>query len=68
MNPPLRTEEDRLAIIQGLVDGTIDIIATDHAPHSTAERKNRLPVRLAASSDWKLLLDLELQLWFGKGI
>ena len=33
MNPPLREEEDRLAIIRGLVDGTIDIIATDHAPH-----------------------------------
>ncbi len=39
MNPPLRTEEDRLAIIQGLVDGTIDIIATDHAPHSAAEKE-----------------------------
>ena len=34
MNPPLRTEKDRLAIIQGLCDGTIDIIATDHAPHN----------------------------------
>ena len=40
MNPPLREEADRLAIIQGLVDGTIDIIATDHAPH-TAEEKAR---------------------------
>ena len=40
MNPPLRTEEDRLAIIEGLKDGTIDLIATDHAPHS-AEEKNR---------------------------
>ncbi len=35
MNPPLRTEEDRLAIIQGLKDGTIDVIATDHAPHES---------------------------------
>ncbi|MDR0879248.1 MAG: dihydroorotase [Clostridioides sp.] len=40
MNPPLRTEEDRLKIIKGLQDGTIDIIATDHAPHSQ-EEKNR---------------------------
>ena len=40
MNPPLRTEEDRQAIIAGLKDGTIDIIATDHAPHSR-EEKNR---------------------------
>ena len=40
MNPPLRTEEDRMKIIEGLKDGTIDIIATDHAPHSI-EEKNR---------------------------
>jgi dihydroorotase len=33
MNPPLRTEKDRLAVIEGLSDGTIDVIATDHAPH-----------------------------------
>lgn len=38
MNPPLRTEEDRKAIIQGLVDGAIDLIATDHAPHSVEEK------------------------------
>ena len=38
MNPPLRTEEDRRAIIEGLIDGTIDCIATDHAPHSTEEK------------------------------
>lgn len=42
MNPPLRTEEDRLAVIQGLVDGTIDIIATDHAPHSKEEKDRPL--------------------------
>lgn len=38
MNPPLRTEEDRQAVIEGLRDGTIDIIATDHAPHSWEEK------------------------------
>jgi dihydroorotase len=38
MNPPLRTEEDRVAICQGLADGTIDAIATDHAPHSIIEK------------------------------
>ena len=38
MNPPLRTEEDRQAIIAGLKDNTIDLIATDHAPHSTEEK------------------------------
>ena len=40
MNPPLRSKEDRLALIQGIQDGTIDMIATDHAPHS-AEEKGR---------------------------
>lgn len=38
MNPPLRTEQDRQAIIEGLKDNTIDIIATDHAPHSAEEK------------------------------
>lgn len=39
MNPPLRTEKDRLAIIDGLADGTLDVIATDHAPHSDLEKE-----------------------------
>ena len=38
MNPPLREEADRLAVIEGLMDGTIDAIATDHAPHSPEEK------------------------------
>lgn len=42
MNPPLRTEEDRQAIIAGLKDGTIDLIATDHAPHSAQEKAKPL--------------------------
>lgn len=42
MNPPLRTEEDRLAIIEGLKDGTIDMIVTDHAPHSAEEKAKPL--------------------------
>ena len=40
MNPPIRAEEDRQALIAGLLDGTVDMIATDHAPHS-AEEKSR---------------------------
>ena len=40
MNPPIRSEQDRMALIQGIKDGTIDIIATDHAPH-TAEQKGK---------------------------
>ena len=42
MNPPLRTETDRLAIIEGLKDGTLDAIATDHAPHTIEEKSNFL--------------------------
>ncbi|MCD8069227.1 MAG: dihydroorotase [Lachnospiraceae bacterium] len=42
MNPPLRTMADRLAIVEGLVDGTIDLIATDHAPHSVQEKAGPL--------------------------
>ncbi len=39
VNPPLRTERDRMAVIHGLMDGTIDIIATDHAPHASYEKE-----------------------------
>ncbi len=42
MNPPLRSEADRQAIIRGLADGTIDLIATDHAPHSAEEKARPL--------------------------
>ncbi|OGY41671.1 MAG: hypothetical protein A2Y67_03910 [Candidatus Buchananbacteria bacterium RBG_13_39_9] len=43
MNPPLRGESDRRAIIKGLVDGTIDVIATDHAPHTDEEKNSDNP-------------------------
>ncbi len=42
MNPPLRSEKDRLALIEGICDGTIDMIATDHAPHSFEEKSRGL--------------------------
>lgn len=42
MNPPLREEADRAAIVEGLRDGTIDIIATDHAPHSREEKEKAI--------------------------
>jgi len=44
MNPPLRTEEDRQAIIEGLADGTLDVIATDHAPHGSLEKDVEFPL------------------------
>ncbi|HAN21924.1 MAG: dihydroorotase [Clostridiales bacterium GWF2_36_10] len=42
MNPPLRTAEDKKALVEGIKDGTIDIIATDHAPHSAEEKSKGL--------------------------
>ena len=42
MNPPLRSREDRDALVQGICDGTIDMIATDHAPHSAEEKSKGL--------------------------
>ena len=42
MNPPLRSEEDRQALLAGILDGTIDMIATDHAPHSAEEKSKGL--------------------------
>ena len=59
MNPPLRTERDRMAVIEGLMDGTIDMIATDHAPHSAEEKS--LPLTEAPSG----ILGLETALALG---
>ena len=59
MNPPLRTEKDRRQIIAGLADGTIDLIATDHAPHS-AEEKSK-PITEAPSG----IIGLETSLALG---
>ena len=60
MNPPLRTEADRLSIIEGLKDGTIDLIATDHAPHSAQEKATE-PMHKAPSG----IIGLETSLGLG---
>ncbi len=59
MNPPLREETDRLAIIEGLADGTIEMIATDHAPHSKEEKER--PITQAPSG----IIGLETSLALG---
>lgn len=59
MNPPLREETDRLAVIEGLKDGTIDLIATDHAPHSREEKEK--PITEAPSG----IIGLETALSLG---
>ncbi len=70
MNPPLRTHEDVLGVIEGLADGTIDAIATDHAPHAPEEKswpiaeapfgivglETALPLALALTADGRLSL------------
>lgn len=43
VNPPLRSEEDRVALIEGIVDGTVDVISTDHAPHTREDKVNGAP-------------------------
>jgi dihydroorotase len=67
MNPPLRAERDRLAVIEGLRDGTIDAIATDHAPHD--EESKRVPLASAAYGivGLETMLPLSLNLYH-KGI
>ncbi len=42
MNPPIRSERDRLALLEGILDGTVDMIVTDHAPHSPEEKSRGL--------------------------
>lgn len=63
MNPPLRAEKDRLAIIEGLKDGTIDAIATDHAPHDVESK--RVPLSQAAFGivGLETMLPLSLELY-----
>ena len=59
MNPPLRTEKDRQMIIEGIKDGTIDMIVTDHAPHSAEEKAK--PLEQAPSG----IIGLETSLGLG---
>ncbi len=67
MNPPLRTEADRLAIIKGLQDGTIDIIATDHAPHSKADKEKNIQEAPSGIIGLETALSLGIRELVGKG-
>jgi dihydroorotase len=62
MNPPLRTGDDRTAIIEGLRDGTIDVIATDHAPHSTLEKDREFELAANGIIGLETALPLSLEL------
>ena len=63
MNPPLRTEQDRRAIIEGLCDGTIDVIASDHAPHSLLEKDLEFDRAAFGIVGLETSLALSLKLW-----
>jgi len=62
MNPPLRSETDREAVLQGLADGTLDVIATDHAPHSDAEKAADFPQAPNGITGLETSLPLSLKL------
>jgi len=67
MKPPLRTEEDRKALIDGLKDGTIDVIATDHAPHSIEEKETEYDVAPFGVVGLETAVGLVLTHLVGKG-
>lgn len=60
VNPPLRTEEDRQALLQALSAGEIDFIGTDHAPHAMAEKMSDVPPSGIAGIEWLVPLMLNL--------
>jgi dihydroorotase len=66
MNPPLRDESDRLALIEGLRDGTIDAISTDHAPHDLASKEKPLEEASFGIVGVETMLPLSLQLYHDK--
>lgn len=68
MNPPLRTQEDVDAVIQGLKDGTIDIIATDHAPHHFDEKNVEFEMALNGIVGFETALPLALTYLVRPGI
>jgi len=63
MNPPLRSEEDRLALIEALKDGTVDAIATDHAPHEVESKEKPLGSAAFGIVGLETMLPLSLELY-----
>ncbi len=62
VNPPLRTQADRAAVIAGLADGTLDAVASDHAPHSTLEKEVEFPLAAFGMVGLETALGLTLKL------
>ena len=67
MNPPLRTEADLEAVLEALADGTVDAIATDHAPHNWDDKECELPIAAFGVIGLETALPLTLQLLVNKG-
>lgn len=61
VNPPLRSEEDRLAVIDGLKDGTLDVIATDHAPHHPDEKDCEFNIAMSGMVGFETALGLSIK-------
>lgn len=61
MNPPLRSHEDRMSLIEGLENGSLDIIANDHAPHTAQEKNQPMDKAPLVSSLWKQALHFYIQ-------
>lgn len=68
MNPPLRSEADRLAMIEGLKDGTVDAISTDHAPHDAEEKALPLAQAPFGIVGVETMLPLSLELYHSKAV
>ena len=67
VNPPLRTADDVEAIIDGLKDGTIDIIATDHAPHHRDEKEVEYSLAASGISGFETAFPLLIRIWLSLG-
>jgi dihydroorotase len=65
VNPPLRSEADRQALLEALADGTVDVIATDHAPHSAEDKRLDYEKAAFGISGLETALALSLELWRG---
>ncbi|RRA48068.1 dihydroorotase [Acidipila sp. EB88] len=66
MNPPLRSEADRLAMLEGLLDGTVDCIATDHAPHAAFEKEQEFEKAPNGITGLETALGLSLRILHGE--
>ena len=67
MNPPIRSEADRQALLAGIQDGTVDMVATDHAPHTAEERPAAWKRASMASSGWRLPSPCSIPSWCALG-